>query len=95
MFWPRTIRSQCREGARSGDRRCESVSVAAGDGERISFGKGDVGYIRARRIHDAHDIEACQLVYAHKGPLKSISPMPGSLEQAGLGEQLRDHLGGA
>ena len=35
------------------------------DGERIVFDKGDVGYIRARRIHDAHYIEACQLVYVH------------------------------
>jgi quercetin dioxygenase-like cupin family protein len=37
------------------------------DGERIFFDKGDVGYIRARRIHDAHYIEACQLVYVHNG----------------------------
>jgi quercetin dioxygenase-like cupin family protein len=37
------------------------------DGERIVFDKGDVGYIRARRIHDAHYIEACQLVYVHNG----------------------------
>jgi hypothetical protein len=37
------------------------------DGERIFFGKGDVGYNRARRIHDARYIEACQLVYVHNG----------------------------
>lgn len=37
------------------------------DGERIFFDKGDVGYIRARRIHDAHYIEACRLVYVHNG----------------------------
>jgi hypothetical protein len=37
------------------------------DGERIFFDKGDVGYIRARRIHDAQYIEACQLVYVHNG----------------------------
>ena len=37
------------------------------DGERVFFGRGDVAYIRARRIHDAHYIEACQLVYVHDG----------------------------
>jgi quercetin dioxygenase-like cupin family protein len=37
------------------------------DGERIFLDRGDVGYIRARRIHDAHYIEACQLVYVHNG----------------------------
>ena len=37
------------------------------DGERIFFNKGDVGYIRAGRIHDAHYIELCQLVYVHNG----------------------------
>jgi quercetin dioxygenase-like cupin family protein len=37
------------------------------DGERVFFDKGDVGYIRARRIHDTHYIEACQLVYVHNG----------------------------
>ena len=37
------------------------------DGEAVYLGKGDVGYIRARRIHDAHYIEACQLVYVHDG----------------------------
>ncbi|MFZ0323033.1 MAG: cupin domain-containing protein [Actinomycetes bacterium] len=37
------------------------------DGERVFFGKGDVAYIRARRIHDAHYVETCQLVYVHDG----------------------------
>ncbi len=37
------------------------------DGERIFLGKGDVGYIRAGRIHDANYVEACQLVYVHNG----------------------------
>ena len=37
------------------------------DGEAVFLGKGDVGYIRARRIHDAHYIEPCQLVYVHDG----------------------------
>jgi quercetin dioxygenase-like cupin family protein len=37
------------------------------DGERIFLAKGDVGYIRAGRIHDATYIEACRLVYVHNG----------------------------
>jgi quercetin dioxygenase-like cupin family protein len=37
------------------------------DGERVVLGKGDVGYIRAGRVHDAHYIEACRLVYVHNG----------------------------
>jgi quercetin dioxygenase-like cupin family protein len=37
------------------------------DGERIFLGKGDVGYVRAGRVHDAKYIEACQLVYVHNG----------------------------
>ncbi len=36
------------------------------DGERIFLSKGDVGYGRAGRIHDAK-YEACQLVYVHDG----------------------------
>jgi hypothetical protein len=46
--------------------RKESGSLVP-DGEAVFLGKGDVGYIRARRIHDAHYIEACQLVYVHDG----------------------------
>ena len=37
------------------------------DGERVLLGKGDAGYIRARRIHDAKYLEACRLVYVHNG----------------------------
>jgi len=37
------------------------------DGERVVLEKGDVGYIRAGRIHDAAYIEACRLVYVHDG----------------------------
>jgi len=37
------------------------------DGEALILGKGNVGYIRARRIHDARYIDACQLVYVHDG----------------------------
>ena len=37
------------------------------DGERIFLDKGDAGYIRAGRIHDAKYIDACRLVYVHTG----------------------------
>ncbi len=37
------------------------------DGEGIFFCRGDVGYVRAGRIHEAKYIEACQLVYVHSG----------------------------
>jgi quercetin dioxygenase-like cupin family protein len=37
------------------------------DGERILLVKGDVGYIRAGRVHDAQYSEACRLVYVHNG----------------------------
>lgn len=35
------------------------------DGERIYLKKGDAGYIKAGRIHDAKYIEPCKLVYVH------------------------------
>ena len=35
------------------------------DGDRLILGKGDAGYIRAGRIHDAKYIEDCKLVYVH------------------------------
>jgi quercetin dioxygenase-like cupin family protein len=37
------------------------------DGERIVLDKGDVGYVRAGRIHDARYVDACRLVYVHNG----------------------------
>lgn len=37
------------------------------DGERVLLGKGDVGYIRAGRVHDARYVKACWLVYVHDG----------------------------
>jgi quercetin dioxygenase-like cupin family protein len=37
------------------------------DGERVFLDRGDVGYIRAGRVHDAKYIEACRLVYVHNG----------------------------
>ncbi|MFW2439949.1 MAG: cupin domain-containing protein [Arenicellales bacterium] len=34
-------------------------------GEPIVLSKGDVGYIKANRIHDAKYVEECKLVYVH------------------------------
>ncbi len=46
--------------------RCEGNSLVA-DGDRVFLNKGDVGYTRAHRIHDAKYIEECELVYVHNG----------------------------
>jgi len=35
------------------------------DGDEIILNKGDVGYVKAGRIHDAKYIEDCKLVYVH------------------------------
>jgi quercetin dioxygenase-like cupin family protein len=35
------------------------------DGEKIYLNKGDTGYIKAGRIHDAKYIDACKLIYVH------------------------------
>jgi quercetin dioxygenase-like cupin family protein len=35
------------------------------DGQLIYLDKGDTGYIKAGRIHDARYIEDCKLVYVH------------------------------
>jgi quercetin dioxygenase-like cupin family protein len=37
------------------------------DGERVFLEQGDVGYIRAGRVHDARYVDACRLVYVHDG----------------------------
>jgi quercetin dioxygenase-like cupin family protein len=37
------------------------------DGARVVLDKGDVGYIRAGRIHDARYVDRCRLVYVHEG----------------------------
>jgi quercetin dioxygenase-like cupin family protein len=37
------------------------------DGAPVQLAKGDVGYVRAQRIHDAKYLENCQLVYVHHG----------------------------
>jgi quercetin dioxygenase-like cupin family protein len=44
--------------------RKEGASLVA-DGERLFLSEGDVGYVRANRIHDAKYIERCKLVYVH------------------------------
>jgi quercetin dioxygenase-like cupin family protein len=45
----------------------EEAGTLVRDGERIYLEKGDVGYIRAGRIHEAVYIARCQLVYVHNG----------------------------
>ena len=35
------------------------------DGKPVVLNKGDTGYVRAGRIHDAKYIEECKLVYVH------------------------------
>jgi quercetin dioxygenase-like cupin family protein len=35
------------------------------DGEPVVLNRGDTGYIRGGRIHDAHYLEACKLVFVH------------------------------
>lgn len=35
------------------------------DGEKLILNKGDTGYIKAGRIHDASYLEDCKLVYVH------------------------------
>jgi len=35
------------------------------DGDKVILNKGDTGYVKAGRIHDAIYIEDCKLVYVH------------------------------
>ena len=35
------------------------------DGKEVILNKGDVGYVKAGRIHDAKYLQDCQLVYVH------------------------------
>lgn len=42
----------------------ESGKLVA-DGKQIILNKGDTGYIKAGRIHDAKYIDDCKLVYVH------------------------------
>ncbi len=43
----------------------ESADGLVADGEPVILSKGDTGYIKAGRIHDAKYIEECKLVYVH------------------------------
>ena len=43
----------------------ESENGLIKDGDEVVLNKGDSGYIKAGRIHDASYVEACKLVYVH------------------------------
>ena len=43
----------------------EEADKLVADGEKIILNKGDTGYIKAGRIHDAKYIDDCKLVYIH------------------------------
>jgi quercetin dioxygenase-like cupin family protein len=43
----------------------ESENGLVKDGEKLVLNKGDSGYIKAGRIHDASYVEDCKLVYVH------------------------------
>jgi len=43
----------------------KSADGLIGDGEPLILNKGDTGYVKAGRIHDAKYIEECKLVYVH------------------------------
>lgn len=45
----------------------ESGSGMVEDGEKLILNKGDSGYIKAGRIHDATYLQECKLVYVHDG----------------------------
>lgn len=42
-----------------------SADGLVADGDKVILNKGDTGYIKAGRIHDASYIEECKLVYVH------------------------------
>ena len=42
-----------------------SADSLVADGEPVILNKGDTGYIKAGRIHDAKYIDECKLVYVH------------------------------
>jgi quercetin dioxygenase-like cupin family protein len=55
------------EGRMSTQRYRREGKTLVADGESIVLNKGDVGYTRANRIHDAKYLEDCELVYVHHG----------------------------
>jgi len=42
-----------------------SADGLVADGDAVILNKGDTGYVKAGRIHDAKYIEDCKLVYVH------------------------------
>ena len=42
-----------------------SAEGLVADGDKVMLNKGDTGYIKAGRIHDASYLEDCKLVYVH------------------------------
>ena len=43
----------------------KSADGLVADGEPVILNKGETGYVKANRIHDARYIENCKLVYVH------------------------------
>jgi len=43
----------------------QSAEGLVEEGEKLILVKGETGYIKANRIHDAHYLEHCKLVYVH------------------------------
>ena len=43
----------------------QSSNGLVADGEKVYLNKGDTGYIKAGRIHDAQYLDECKLVYVH------------------------------
>jgi quercetin dioxygenase-like cupin family protein len=53
------------EGRMSVQFYCREGDALVPDGDPLILDKGNTGYIRAGRIHDAHYLEDCKLVYVH------------------------------
>ena len=43
----------------------QSADGLIADGETVILNKGDTGYVKAGRIHDARYLQDCKLVYVH------------------------------
>ncbi len=43
----------------------QSANGLVADGDLVVLNKGDTGYVKAGRIHDAKYVEDCKLVYVH------------------------------
>jgi quercetin dioxygenase-like cupin family protein len=56
------------EGSMSVQYYVEGPDGLTEDGERFVLRKGETGYNRAGRIHDARYLEDCKLVFVHNGP---------------------------